>query len=92
MTKHNGAAVDEGRDPYGKPGRGNADIVWRSLTDLPCPQCGATGKSLHIEDNAATLTCIGGHERTPAVQTTGFTIEGPDGATLYMSTLHEPTS
>lgn len=57
MSKHSGSAVDEGRNPYGSPGRGNGQEVWQRLNDVPCPTCGATTKHLVIVRNDATIVC-----------------------------------
>lgn len=51
------SAVDEGRDPYGLPGRGNLDQVWQRVNVLPCPECGATRKRLSFDKRNATIVC-----------------------------------
>lgn len=52
------AAVDEGRNPYGTPGKGNGKEVWDKLSNVPCPKCGATEKHLKIDKkNNATIQC-----------------------------------
>jgi hypothetical protein len=51
-----GSAVDEGRNPYGKPGHGNFYEAWRALCQLPCPKCGSQFKSLIINETTGVIT------------------------------------
>ena len=54
-----GSAVDEGRNPYGTPGKGNADKLWRMSQAVPCPKCGAPSRRVVIVGDKATVICQG---------------------------------
>jgi hypothetical protein len=58
------SAVDEGRNPYGKPGRGNFDEAWRKLCAIPCDVCGSKFKTINIDEKKGviTITCKAAHE------------------------------
>jgi len=57
------SAVDDGRNPYGLPGRGNYDRAWQRLNQVACPDCGATTKRLTVDKRTATIVCGDAEQR-----------------------------
>lgn len=52
-----GSAVDEGRNPYGKPGKGNYDEAWARMKEIPCPKCGSTRKEITVDKDNILIRC-----------------------------------
>lgn len=62
MASGSKSAVDEGRNPYGKPSKGNFDQAWAALLKVPCDVCGSKAKEIkwvNDANNLITINCIG---------------------------------